>query len=102
VEWREILGEKPVLADVPAPRGLTPPGRARALAAGIRVSASASTLPQSTPSAHSGGSPANTRDQYRSPQICPVLPAYTLNRTANVCFIHCIISGSCKPSSGLM
>ncbi|MDR2601238.1 MAG: hypothetical protein LBC53_02120, partial [Spirochaetaceae bacterium] len=89
MEWRGILGEKPVFADFPSVRGLTPPGRARTLAADVRVSAIASTNPQSTAPAHSGGSPANTRDQYRSPQICPVLPAYTLNRTANVCFIHC-------------
>jgi hypothetical protein len=102
VEWRGILGEKPVFADFPTPRGLTPPGRIRALPAGIRVSAIASTAAQSTASAHSGGSPANTRDRYRSPQTCPVLPAYTLNRTANVCFIHCMISGNRKPSSGLM
>jgi hypothetical protein len=94
VEWRGILGEKPVSADLPSVRGLTPPPRTRALPAGIRVSANAFTAAQSTASAHSGGSSANTRDQYRSPQICPVLPAYTLNRTANVCFSHCMISGN--------
>jgi hypothetical protein len=77
VEWRGILGENPISAALPSARGLTPPDRARAPAAGIR-------------------------DQYRSPQICPVLPAYALNRTANVCFIHCIIAGRCKPSSGLI
>ncbi|MDR2246802.1 MAG: hypothetical protein LBE17_09095 [Treponema sp.] len=93
-----ILGEKRVPAAFPAPRGLTPLGRLRVRVAGIRVS----TAPQHTSSAHSGGSPATTRDQYRSPQMCPVLPAHTLNRAANVCFIHCIIRGNCKPSAGLM
>jgi hypothetical protein len=55
-----------------------------------------------TYSSASGGGPATISDQYRSPQICPDLPSITLNRAANVCLIHCKITGNWNPSAGLI
>jgi hypothetical protein len=68
-----------------------------------------STTPASAPAsadadadASAGGSPGSIRDQYRSPQICPVRPSSVLNRTAKVCFSHFMIEGNSNPSAGLM
>jgi hypothetical protein len=55
-----------------------------------------------TSTANSGGFPSSTRDQYRSPQTCPVLLLRRLNRTVNVCFNHYMIVGNCNPSVGLI
>jgi hypothetical protein len=90
-------GENPVSTGFSAIRGLTP-SDGRAPEDSIPVS----TTSQSTFPAHSDGSPSITRDQYRSPQIGPVLPARRLKRIENVCFNYCMIAGRCTPSAGLI
>jgi hypothetical protein len=95
------LGENPVSAGFSAVKGLTPVGR-HVPEDSTLVSAAISTASQSISFAPSGGSPSSTRDQYRSPQMWLDLPRYRLKRTENVYFNHCMITGSCNPSAGLI